>query len=109
MEQARNSIKSMMEGSPLRLLIRFALPLMLGNILQQLYVVVDTAIVGLAPAVGCTEMEHPNHHHWVEVARELRTDGGRAVAVFVASLEDAPVDEHDRAFRDAIATQVVEL
>lgn len=63
----------------------------------------DTAIVGLAPAVGCTEMEHPNHHHWVEVARELRTDGGRAVAVFVASLEDAPVDEHDRAFREAIA------
>lgn len=46
MEQARNSIKSMTEGSPLRLLIRFALPLMLGNILQQLYVVVDTAVAG---------------------------------------------------------------
>ena len=44
MEQARNSIKSMTEGSPLRLLIRFALPLMLGNILQQLYVVVLSLI-----------------------------------------------------------------
>lgn len=63
----------------------------------------DTAIAGLAPAVGCTEMEHPNHHHWVEVSEELREKGGQAVVVFVAALEDTPVDDHDRAFRAAIA------
>ena len=36
----------MTRGKPLRLLISFALPLMLGNVFQQLYTVVDTAIVG---------------------------------------------------------------
>lgn len=33
-------------GHPGKLLLRFALPLMLGNVFQQLYTVVDTAIVG---------------------------------------------------------------
>ncbi len=37
---------NMTQGSPIRLLVRFSLPLMLGNIFQQLYTVVDTAIVG---------------------------------------------------------------
>ena len=36
----------MTRGKPLRLLISFALPLMLGNVFQQLYTVVDTAIIG---------------------------------------------------------------
>ena len=37
---------NMTTGSPGRLLFSFALPLMLGNIFQQLYTIVDTAIVG---------------------------------------------------------------
>lgn len=37
---------NMTHGRPLPLLFRFALPLMFGNIFQQLYTVVDTAIVG---------------------------------------------------------------
>ena len=37
---------NMTRGKPLSLLVRFALPLMLGNVFQQLYTVVDTAIVG---------------------------------------------------------------
>lgn len=36
----------MTRGKPLKLLISFALPLMLGNVFQQLYTVVDTAIIG---------------------------------------------------------------
>ena len=44
--------KQMTSGSPLRLLVSFALPLMLGNIFQQLYTVVDTAVVGKALGVG---------------------------------------------------------
>ena len=32
------------EGSPWRLLLLFSLPLMAGNIFQQLYTVVDTAV-----------------------------------------------------------------
>ena len=34
------------EGSPWKLLLLFALPLMAGNIFQQMYTVVDTAVVG---------------------------------------------------------------
>ena len=37
---------NMTQGNPLKLLIRFAVPLMFGNVFQQLYTVVDTAIVG---------------------------------------------------------------
>lgn len=37
---------NMTTGSPMKLLFSFALPLMFGNIFQQLYMVVDTAIVG---------------------------------------------------------------
>ena len=36
-------IRSMTEGSPTRLIFTFALPLMVGNVFQQLYTVVDTA------------------------------------------------------------------
>ena len=38
--------KHMTDGSPLRLLFLFSLPLMAGNLCQQLYTVVDTAVVG---------------------------------------------------------------
>ena len=37
---------NMTEGKPLSLMIRFAIPLMLGNIFQQLYTMIDTMIVG---------------------------------------------------------------
>lgn len=36
----------MTRGKPLGLLVSFAIPLMFGNVFQQLYTVVDTAIVG---------------------------------------------------------------
>ena len=39
-------IKDMTTGKPLPLIISFALPLMVGNIFQQLYTVVDTMVVG---------------------------------------------------------------
>lgn len=44
-------IKDMTYGSPLRLIISFALPLMVGNIFQQMYTVVDTMVVGKALGV----------------------------------------------------------
>lgn len=45
-------ISKLTEGTPLPLLLRFSLPLMAGNIFQQLYTVVDTMIVGKALGVG---------------------------------------------------------
>lgn len=38
--------KDMTKGSPIRLMLYFALPLLVGNLLQQTYNMVDTAIVG---------------------------------------------------------------
>ena len=44
-------IKDMTDGRPLPLIISFALPLMVGNIFQQMYTVVDTMVVGKALGV----------------------------------------------------------
>lgn len=44
-------VKDMTTGKPLPLIISFALPLMVGNIFQQLYTVVDTMVVGKALGV----------------------------------------------------------
>lgn len=44
-------IKDMTVGRPLPLIVSFALPLMVGNIFQQLYTVVDTMVVGKALGV----------------------------------------------------------
>lgn len=44
--------QDMTAGRPASLLLRFALPLMVGNVFQQLYTVVDTMVVGKALGVG---------------------------------------------------------
>ena len=36
---------SMTKGSPLKLMLQFALPLLMGNLLQQTYNIIDAAIV----------------------------------------------------------------
>ena len=52
--------KNLTEGEPARLILMFTLPLIAGNIFQQLYAFVDTLIVGrflgveALAAVGCT-------------------------------------------------------
>ena len=45
-------VKDMTQGRPGSLIISFALPLMLGNVFQQLYTVVDTMVVGKALGVS---------------------------------------------------------
>lgn len=42
----KNTTVNMTTGNPIKLLIVFAIPMMIGNIFQQLYNVVDSAIVG---------------------------------------------------------------
>lgn len=41
-----SNIKNMTQGKPARLIFSFAVPLMAGNVFQQLYTVVDTMVVG---------------------------------------------------------------
>ncbi len=45
--------KSMVEGNSLKLILQFAIPLLLGNLFQQTYNVADAAIVGqtLGPGI----------------------------------------------------------
>lgn len=45
-ESKRSNTKSLTEGNPWKLILLFSLPLMLGNVFQQMYTVVDTAVVG---------------------------------------------------------------
>ena len=45
-------VRSMTEDKPAVLIVSFSLPLMVGNIFQQLYTVVDTMVVGKALGVG---------------------------------------------------------
>ena len=41
--------KDLTTGSPMRLILGFALPTLLGMLFQQLYNMMDTMIVGKAP------------------------------------------------------------
>lgn len=47
----QTKVKDMTTGSPLKLIVTFALPLMVGNVFQQLYTVVDMMVVGNALGV----------------------------------------------------------
>lgn len=57
----KTKITNMTEGKPAKLILTFALPLMIGNIFQQLYTVVDTMVVGRAlgvSALGTALIQH---------------------------------------------------
>ena len=45
------TVRDMTRGSPAKLILSFAFPLMLGNVCQQLYTIVDTIVVGQAIGV----------------------------------------------------------
>lgn len=47
----QSNVKDMTTGSPLKLIVSFSLPLMVGNLFQQMYTVVDTIVVGKALGV----------------------------------------------------------
>ncbi len=44
--KTENKMKNMTEGNPLKLIFMFAIPLLLGNLFQQLYNMVDSIVVG---------------------------------------------------------------
>lgn len=46
MSQKTKTVKDLTVGSPFRLIVAFAIPMILGNLFQQLYNFVDTMIVG---------------------------------------------------------------
>ena len=46
MSQSKNMTLNMTVGNPMRLLIKFSIPMLLGNLFQQLYNLADSVIVG---------------------------------------------------------------
>ena len=48
----KNSPDAMLHGSPLRSIIIFGLPIILGNVFQQLYSMVDSIVVGNYEGAG---------------------------------------------------------
>lgn len=56
----QKSVRDLTQGSPMRLLLGFCLPLLFGNLFQQFYTLMDTMIVGrflgkmALAGVGCT-------------------------------------------------------
>ena len=50
--------KDMTQGSPLKLILAFAVPLMLGSLFQQFYNLADTIIVGRFVGVEARSEEH---------------------------------------------------
>ncbi len=75
-------VKDMTSGKPMKLIFLFALPLMVGNIFQQLYMVVDAIVVGQGvgvdalAAVGATDWTH-----WVLLWMILGLTQGFAVMI----------------------------
>ena len=51
-------MKDMTQGKPLKLIIGFAIPMLIGNIFQQVYNVADTVIVGRF--LGESALKHGN-------------------------------------------------
>ena len=54
--------KDMTAGSPGKLIITFAIPMMLGNIFQQFYTMADTMIVG--QVVGVKALAEIGWYGW---------------------------------------------
>ena len=57
------SAKSMTSGSPFRILLSFALPLMAGNVFQQLYTMVDSMVVG--KVLGLSALAAVGNGEWL--------------------------------------------
>ena len=66
-----SSSASMIKDNPLKSMLQFALPLLVGNLLQQTYNIIDAAIVGQTlgakalAAVGASSSAKPQNQEWV--------------------------------------------
>jgi hypothetical protein len=60
------------------------------------------AIELLAPAEACADYDHPNLAAWRRIHASAHGPGPAAAAVFLANLDDQPVDAATRRFRELI-------
>ena len=80
--------KNMTEGKPASLILTFALPLMVGNVFQQLYTVVDTMVVG--KALGVPALAAIGAADWMNWQKTFIRAGSAATRpFFTAPVPDA--------------------
>lgn len=85
----------MTKGSPYSLLLRFALPLMAGNVFQQLYTVVDTMVVG--KTLGVTALAALGASDWLNWMMVATVQGlTQGFAVLMAQAFGAKDDQRLR-------------
>ena len=54
---AKDTSKKLTEGNPMRLILEFMIPVLIGMLFQQFYSLVDTVIVGKALGVSALAAE----------------------------------------------------
>ena len=59
-------IKDMTSGKPVRLILVFAFPILIGNMLQQLYSLIDSLIIG--QLLGVTALTAVSASGWLDWA-----------------------------------------
>lgn len=96
-------MKKMTEGNPFSLLLLFSLPLMAGNLFQQLYTVVDTAIVG--KVLGVDALAALGAVEWLNwLVLGVIQGLAQGVGIFMAQKYGARQED---ALRKAVAASVV--
>ena len=105
-------IQNMTKGSPAKLIFTFAIPLMLGNVFQQFYTVVDTAIVGQALGVNALAALGATADDAVMIGDRFNdVEGAHAMGVPCIGIYSgaATPGEHEAAGADAVVHSVAEL
>lgn len=54
-------VRSMTSGNPIRLILAFTVPLLIGNVFQQFYNIADIIIVGRTIGVNAWPLSAPWH------------------------------------------------
>lgn len=96
MENQNKFVKDMTVGKPAGLLLQFALPLLIGNIFQQLYNMVDSIIVGnfVGPnALGAIGTTNSLHFFFFSLVGGLSVGIGIIVAQYFGSGDERRVKD----------------
>ena len=95
-------IKDMTEGNPTRLMIRFALPMLLANVLQLMYTVADSAVLGRLLGVNAfASVGATAGFHWLVLSAVMAFTHGFGT-VFAQRFGAKDMDGLRRAFVTAV-------
>ena len=101
------NVRSMTEGKPIRLILSVALPLMVGNIFQQLYTVVDAQVVGSVEGVSALAALGAAEDFDEVGARLVEDNAGRRMWEFAVEVDVGDTHISGGAFVDAYTGEIV--